>query len=119
MPFHTIGVFRSRDCCSSSVWKHQNLVDSPPALRVSIADAHRLTRRGGEEMQRHSRLLTWVGVLAMDATAMAADVPVTGLKLIVVDKVATTGTSKAVFVTKDPAVTKGPGTDPLAIDALL
>ena len=70
-------------------------------------------------MQRHSGLLAWLGALAMNAAAIAADVPVTGLKLIVVDKLAATGTSKAVFVTKDPAVTKGAGTDSLAIDALL
>ena len=70
-------------------------------------------------MPRHSGPLAFLGALAMNATAMAADVAVTGLKLIVVDKTAATSTSKAVFVTKDPAVTKGPGTDPLAIDALL
>ena len=43
--------------------------------------------------------------------ARAVDQPVVGLKLILLDKIATDGKAKAVFVTKDPAVAKGSGTD--------
>ena len=48
----------------------------------------------------------------------AADVPITGLKLIVVDKTSA-GKAKAVFVAKDLAVTKGSGTDASQIAAIL
>jgi hypothetical protein len=51
--------------------------------------------------------------------ARATDIPVTGLKLIVVDKTAVTGAAKAVFVAKDLGVAKGVGTDPGTIFAEL
>ena len=43
--------------------------------------------------------------------AMAADIPITGLKLIIVDKIASTGIAKVVYVAKDGAVSKGTGTN--------
>jgi hypothetical protein len=60
-------------------------------------------------------------VLALAATppAVAVDHPMVGLKLIVVDKVAASGTAKVVFVTKDAAVMKGMATDPTQIEATL
>jgi hypothetical protein len=50
--------------------------------------------------------------------AHATDVPVVGLKLIVVDK-GMLGSAKAVFVSKDAGITKGVDTDPAAIFAEL
>lgn len=50
------------------------------------------------------------------SSAMAVDVPITPLKLIVVNK--TTG-SKAIFVAKDAAVTKGTATDAADISSQL
>jgi uncharacterized delta-60 repeat protein len=44
------------------------------------------------------------------------DIAVTGVKLIVVDKTATGGAAKAVYVSRDAAVTKGAGTDASDID---
>jgi Regulator of Chromosome Condensation (RCC1) repeat protein len=44
-------------------------------------------------------------------------VPISGAKLIVVDKVASAGRAKVVFVAKDAVITKGPGTDSAQIDA--
>jgi hypothetical protein len=59
-------------------------------------------------------------LLAVGGTVVrATDIPVTGLKLIVVDKTAVSGTAKAVFVAKDPGVAKGVGTDPATIFAEL
>jgi hypothetical protein len=58
--------------------------------------------------------------LAVTTTvAVAADVPITGLKLIVLDKLAAASKAKTVFVAKDAAVTKGTGTDPAQISAVL
>ena len=51
--------------------------------------------------------------------AMAADIGVVGLKLIILDKLAAASKAKMVFVTKDAAVTKGSGTDAADIDAQL
>jgi hypothetical protein len=45
------------------------------------------------------------------AKAMADDIPVKALKLIIVDKLVATSSAKAVFVAKDAAVTKGASTD--------
>src|SRR5262245_18636629 len=51
-------------------------------------------------------------VLVATATAAAAtDVGVSGLKLIMVDKIAAAGNAKTAFVIKDPLVTKGSNTD--------
>ena len=52
-------------------------------------------------------------LVAVGTVAGATDVPVMGLKLIVVDK--GPGNSKAVFVAKDPGITKGVATDTGAI----
>ena len=57
--------------------------------------------------------------LAPAAARAADEVGVKGLKLIIVDKMAATGTAKAVFVAKDLAVGKGSGTDVTQIDANL
>jgi cysteine-rich repeat protein len=53
------------------------------------------------------------------AKALAADVGVVPTKLIVVDKITASGTSKAVFVAKDSAISKGAGTDTSLINASL
>ena len=63
--------------------------------------------------------LALVLALAAARPAVAVDHPVVGLKLIVVDKLASSGTAKMVFVTKDAAVTKGTATDPGQIEATL
>jgi len=67
------------------------------------------------------RLGVVAGVLITAAfgTARSEDVPIVGLKLIVVDKVAVASTAKAVFVTKDADVDKGTGTDVADIEATL
>jgi hypothetical protein len=57
--------------------------------------------------------------LAPPAVRAADEVGVAGLKLIIVDKMAATGTAKAVFVAKDTGVTKGGGTDASLLDANL
>src|SRR5262245_13285823 len=44
---------------------------------------------------------------------------IVGLKLIVVDKIAASDKAKAVFVAKDPGVSKGTGTDAAQIEATL
>jgi hypothetical protein len=51
-------------------------------------------------------------LLAAATTAGAADIPVVGLKLIMVDKTAVAGGAKVTFVSKDTNVAKGAGTDP-------
>ena len=53
------------------------------------------------------------------AQAMAVDIPVTPLKLIIVDKLVASSSAKAVFVVKDAAVTKGPGTDVSTVSSVL
>jgi hypothetical protein len=66
------------------------------------------------------RVLGVTLLLAASATiAGAVDVPVTGLKLIIVDKTASAASAKAVFVAKDAGVTKGAGTDTADIVAEL
>jgi pimeloyl-ACP methyl ester carboxylesterase len=50
--------------------------------------------------------------LGLTAFARAADVEITGLKLIIVDNLASTGKAKVVFVSKDPDIVKGPAGDP-------
>lgn len=51
------------------------------------------------------------GMTFTASKALAVDIPVIPLKLIIVDKLVASGSAKAVFVVKDPAVTKGPGTN--------
>jgi hypothetical protein len=58
-------------------------------------------------------------LLCLPPLARAVDIPITGRKLVVVDKVASAGKAKAVFASKDPLVTKGTGTDPAQIEATL
>ena len=74
-------------------------------------------------MVRQMRPNGWLllGSLAVCAggSAWAVDVPITATKLIVVDKLASSFRAKAVFVSRDPAITKGTGTDPLQISAQL
>jgi len=50
------------------------------------------------------------GMTFAASSAMAVDVPVTPLKLIIVDKIVASNSAKAVFVVKDAAVTKGSAT---------
>jgi hypothetical protein len=66
-------------------------------------------------MRKHVEViaLAAVGALAFGGIAKAANIGVLGTKLIVVDKGASG--AKAVFVAKDPAVSKGAGTDPTTI----
>jgi DNA-binding beta-propeller fold protein YncE len=60
-----------------------------------------------------------LSLLAFGAgVAGAADIPITGQKLIVLDKTLA-GKAKVVFVAKDPAITKGAGTDPAQMVATL
>ena len=49
--------------------------------------------------------------------AMAVDIPITGLKLIIVDKIASSGIAKAVYVAKDANVSKGTATNVAAISS--
>jgi hypothetical protein len=60
-------------------------------------------------------LLAAVSLLA--PSARAADVGVSGLKLIIVDKTASSGSAKVIFVTKDAGVAKGAEGDPALLDA--
>jgi hypothetical protein len=64
---------------------------------------------------------SWVFAIVISAAAMAraADVGIVPKKLVVVDKRAASGTSKVVFVARDPAITKGAGLDPADISARL
>ena len=82
---------------------------------------HRILIRGGETMLLSSgcRHLTLGLVLPWASLANAADIPVVGLKLIVLDKLAVSSSAKTVFVTKDSGVTKGAGTNPEDIEATL
>jgi len=50
-------------------------------------------------------------------TVPAADIGVSGLKLIIVDKTATGGGAKVVFVSKDAGIVKGAEGDPAELDA--
>jgi len=55
--------------------------------------------------------------LLVPASLRAADIPVAGKKLIITDKLASSGRATATIVVSDPAVTKGAGTDPATIEA--
>jgi len=57
-----------------------------------------------------------IAVLLLAGAASAADVGIGANKLIVIDKLAAAGKAKTVFVSKDPAADKGPGTDVDGID---
>jgi hypothetical protein len=59
--------------------------------------------------------LAAAGAVAFAGSANAADIGVTGLKLIVLDKLAAASKAKAVFVVKDPGIDKGTGTDAATI----
>lgn len=71
--------------------------------------------------QRIARWGAWpfLIVLCLVPVARAVDIPITPTKLVVVDKLATASKAKVVFVAKDPAVTKGTGTDVADIAAEL
>ena len=69
-------------------------------------------------MTRRVPLLAVIAAL-LAGPLRAADHPVAGTKLIVVDRTALAGKAKAVFVARDGAVTKGSATDPVAIEATL
>jgi hypothetical protein len=56
-------------------------------------------------------MLSAVLVVTVTTTVMAADIPVTPTKLIVVDKLSSAGKAKVVFVAKDAGATKGAGAD--------
>ena len=60
-----------------------------------------------------------LGVFVGSGTARAADISIIGKKLIIVDKLTLANKAKAVFVAKDPNITKGTGTDPAQISARL
>ncbi len=55
------------------------------------------------------------GMTFAASSAMAVDIPVTPLKLIIVDKLVASSSAKAVFVVKDAAVSKGTGTNVAAM----
>src|SRR6185369_8115011 len=59
------------------------------------------------------------GMTFAASSAMAVDVPVTPLKLIIVDKLVASSSAKAVFVVKDAAVTKGTATNVATISSQL
>lgn len=66
------------------------------------------------------RKLLGMGLAVAVATAgpaMAADISITGLKLIILDKLAAATKAKVVFVSKDGAIVKGAGTNAAAVDA--
>lgn len=69
-----------------------------------MSTAHRL-------VSGSARVAALLMATAGIARSVAADVPVAAKKLVVVDKLATAGTAKTVFVAKDPGVSKGVGTD--------
>ncbi|HEX6130263.1 MAG TPA: hypothetical protein VF044_00935, partial [Actinomycetota bacterium] len=54
-------------------------------------------------------------IVAITRLVHAAELPITPRKLVVVDKLASAGKAKLVFVAKAPYVTKGIGTDPADI----
>jgi len=60
-----------------------------------------------------------LGLLTSVGVSQAADIQIAGKKLVIVDKLVAATKAKAVFVAKDPGVTKGSGTDPAQIDAQL
>lgn len=66
------------------------------------------------------RRFAWLVLgLVLCTSASALDVPISARKLVVVDRLATVGSAKVVYVAKDAAITKGAGLDPEAIDAAL
>ena len=60
-----------------------------------------------------------LGTMVNVGMARAADISIAGRKLVIQDKVAASGKAKATFVAKDPAITKGAGTDATQISAQL
>ncbi len=73
----------------------------------------------GRPHRSSSRLAASGLALLLAGAALAADVGVGAQKLVVVDRTTAAGTVKVVFVSKDPNVTKGSGTDIAAIDIRL
>ena len=68
---------------------------------------------------RSGHFVLAITMMSVVGATRAADVPVTGLKLIVIDKTVASGKAKAVFIAKDAGVTKGVGTDPTQISTTL
>ncbi|HWP65319.1 MAG TPA: hypothetical protein VNO26_05345 [Candidatus Limnocylindria bacterium] len=66
---------------------------------------------------RSTKIPVIAALLCAAAPAGAIDVGVPGTKLVIVDKLATTGKAKTVFVSKgDPDIAKGPEGDPALIE---
>lgn len=87
-----------------------------------MTDGSGLTFRGRMTKRTFARPLAVAALatcLAPAAARAADEVGVAGLKLIIVDKMAATGTAKAVFVAKDPAIGKGTDGDAGLLDANL
>ena len=64
-----------------------------------------------------THLMLAIGLMGAPLAGHAADAGVTGRKLIVVDKLATAGKAKVVFVSKlDPGIEKGTAGDPALVD---
>ena len=68
------------------------------------------------------RILLTVAACAFSAlasTALAADIGISADKLLIIDKTAVNGTSKVIFVSHDPNISKGTADDPAEIEATL
>ena len=100
-------------------------ISTPPTGPITVTEA---VFSGGQEYRHcttfsgcvHKSIAGGMGykLMCSDATSGGAacqvgDIPITGTKLVVVDKLATASKAKIVFVAKDPAITKG-ATAPLA-----
>lgn len=66
-----------------------------------------------------SVLLGVAGLCLAAGSARAADIPISARKLLILDKLATSGRAKVVFVSRDENIAKGPSTDPAQIEATL
>ena len=84
-----------------------------PARRAQVDEPLEVTVIGG------STTTTIVSSTTTSTLVSGGDVPILGLKLIVVDKSVLAGKAKAVFVAKDAAISKGSGTNPAQIEAVL
>jgi hypothetical protein len=71
-----------------------------------------------ERRRRAARLIVGLALFAA-LPASAADVPVAARKLVVIDRPSVATGSRVIFVAKDPAVSKGTGTNPDDIGATI
>ena len=70
--------------------------------------------------RRLGSIVAILGIAIVACPVLAQDVGVSGTKLVIVDKTATTGTAKTVFVTKgDPNIAKGIDGDPALLEGAL